>query len=112
MANFCSNCGSKVDDGAKFCEMCGAQILSADSNPGVISPNVSPTVPVKRNTSSVRIVIGILVYCMAAIGPAFAIGDWHFTVESGMDFLLLFLWMGLCMVVGTIIMKSGNGNNE
>ncbi len=30
---FCSNCGNKLPDNAKFCTECGAKIASAESQP-------------------------------------------------------------------------------
>lgn len=35
---FCSNCGQKLEEGAKFCQACGTQVLDSSMSQGAIKP--------------------------------------------------------------------------
>ena len=51
---FCSKCGAKVNDGAKFCNVCGNPLSEA---PKKVSPSLEDTIktePVKENTEPVK----------------------------------------------------------
>ena len=42
--NFCGNCGSRVDDGERFCTVCGAPVENAAAQP---AQPIQPTQPVQ-----------------------------------------------------------------
>lgn len=49
---FCTNCGAKLPDGARFCTSCGAPVESADANPAPIAdPASAEAAPKAAETS-------------------------------------------------------------
>lgn len=56
-------------------------------------------------------IIGVIVYCCAFLGPAYIITETDIDIgDSFVGVLCLFIWIMICMSIGTVLMKSGNNN--
>jgi len=66
---FCKNCGSRIDDGSKFCSVCGASQESTEQQqPGEPIYNIEPVIPKASGTLNVGMlvwsIINLLMCCM------------------------------------------------
>ena len=69
---FCTKCGTKLDDSAKFCASCG-QPVEAPAAVGSSAPAAAPAAPKKKQMSGCTIA-AIVVGALAALGLVFVIG--------------------------------------
>lgn len=78
MANFCTNCGSKVDDDDSFCTNCGKKVYSSSKRPNNYSsqkiPNhkekyVKPPCPLCGGTGQIKEVSNTLLGQMVNVRP-------------------------------------------
>lgn len=84
---FCSNCGNPVEDGAKFCEHCGAQLRrrpaadmkeTEDGNVGASAVNVHARS--KKSISGKAVAVAVVVVLLLAVG-AFVYSDFSNTLD-------------------------------
>ena len=107
MSRYCPNCGSAVDDNAKFCNRCGCSIAGGQSPspqqpqqqvsyrpaPAPSTDYIDPNWPVKEKTTA-----GILAILLGDLGVhKFYLGN----VGLGILYLL-FCWTGIPAIVGLI----------
>lgn len=72
MAIFCTKCGTKNEDGATFCENCGASLRTpsaATQSPASSTSPASPTMPARPPVSTKKIL-----YSLTALGAVLVIG--------------------------------------
>jgi len=55
MANFCSECGSSINENIKFCPECGAKIISSHQDNTIKTEQTTPSDPINKKT--VKIII-------------------------------------------------------
>jgi len=79
---FCPNCGSRLNDGAKFCAACGraATRLQQPIQP----PRYAPPAPAKKKSAAPLVIGGIIGLCLVALIIA-AISTSLFGILGGND---------------------------
>jgi|GEM_PF-6063110 len=85
---FCSKCGSKILEGALFCENCGARVAASIETPvSEPIPTAQPAAPnygaapvtVAKKTSGRGVIIAVISVALAA---AVALGAWYFLFKD------------------------------
>ncbi len=88
--SICPNCGTNLDEGAKFCASCGYEISPKSINPEIVSPSVKP---VKD-----RIIAGILALLLGGLG----IHKFYLNDTSAGILYICFSWTGIPEIIGLI----------
>ena len=60
---FCSNCGTKLYDGARFCTECGMSVAAVKANESELQANQTPPQPPQGNTERQQEYAGKLIKC-------------------------------------------------
>ena len=98
MANYCANCGNKIENNAKFCPKCGKQTVEETNNLQNNQPQNYTTTTTNTNSKS-RIAAGILGIILGSLGiHNFYLGY----TNKGIAQLLLTLIGGLLCGIGAM----------
>lgn len=81
---YCTNCGAKLEDGHKFCQVCGEKVL--EQRAPVANAKQEGNIDVKKIialVAGVAVVIGLILICMKLLpfGERAIIGQWTFVDE-------------------------------
>lgn len=128
---FCSNCGTALDDGAKFCRNCGAQVAeacSAQPQESVAPAVIEPASQVHNQPVCGECVVSGKTKALGFVGMGLSIGGLFFAAfgllytfifmtvlpEASFAYAILFslFSLPLCIVAGVLCNKSIEQGNQ
>ena len=93
---YCSNCGSQVKPGLKYCKHCGAEVSGKDAGAGTVSPTLHESII----WSIVSISLGglaLLIGLMAVMKNVLNFGNELIITFTALSFLLLLV--AICVII-------------